>query len=59
MYVLDIMPLSSHSENCGKGQDESLYDLAYHRPQLLQKGHIRIRTEQELINSIHTTLALL
>jgi hypothetical protein len=52
------MPLASHGENCGKGRAEGLYDLAYQRPQPPQKGHNRIRTEQQLINSTHSTLAL-
>jgi hypothetical protein len=54
IHVSDIMPLASHGENCGKGRAEGLYNLAYQRPQLLQKGHNRIRTEKELINYTYT-----
>jgi hypothetical protein len=53
------MPLASHGENCGKGRAEGLYDLAYQRPQPPQKGHDRIRTEQESINFTYGTLPLL
>jgi hypothetical protein len=49
------MPLASHGENCGKGRAEGLYDLAYQRPQPPQKGHDRIKIEQESI--IHTYTA--
>jgi hypothetical protein len=52
------MPLPSYGENCGKGQAEGLYDLAYQRPQPPQKGHDRIRTQQGSVNSTHSTLAL-
>jgi hypothetical protein len=50
----DITPLASHGENCDKGRAEDLYDLAYQRPQPPQKGHNRIRTEQELIIYTYT-----
>jgi hypothetical protein len=47
------MPLPSHGENCSKGRADSLYDLAYQRPQPPQKGHETIRAEQG-INQLYT-----
>jgi hypothetical protein len=45
MLLLDLMPLPSHSKNSGKGWAKSLYNLAYQRPQPLQKGHNTISIE--------------
>jgi hypothetical protein len=51
--VSDIMPLPSYSENCGKGRAESLYDLAYQRPQPPQKG-TRENKDRTRINQLYT-----